>query len=147
MSTPQLRERVLACIHHVYNKHKLTLSHVTLHTQHTSARHTHILSHTEKQHTRTTATYTHIGTHADRGAPVEAGSFKSKGSEKTVPMSVHDLSPRRQHASAYVSIRQHTSEYVSIRQHTSAYVSIHQHTSAYAITDPLDQGRVLCHSI
>ncbi len=50
----------------------------------------------------------------------------------------------RQHTPAYASIayanlmrpcppvskRQHTSAYVSIRQHTSAYVSIRQHTSA-----------------
>jgi hypothetical protein len=133
----------------MYTTNTNSLSHTLRYTRNTQVQgtRTYSLSHTEKQHTRTTATYTHIGTHADRGAPVEAGSFKSKGSEKTVPMSVHDLSPRRQHASAYVSIRQHTSEYVSIRQHTSAYVSIHQHTSAYAITDPLDQGRVLCHSI
>jgi hypothetical protein len=34
---------------------------------------------------------------------------------------------RRQHTSAYVSIRQHTSVR---RQHTSAYVSIRQLTSA-----------------
>jgi hypothetical protein len=50
-------------------------------------------------------------------------------------LSAIQISIRRQHTSAYVSIRQHTSAGFSIRQHTSAYVSIwhsiRQHTSAY----------------
>jgi hypothetical protein len=73
---------------------------------------------------------------------------------------VLEVNRRRQHTSAYVSIRQHTSAYVSIRQHTqcsrlscvsavrrprrrqhmSAYVSICQHMSAYVrIRQPPDQ--------
>ena len=44
-----------------------------------------------------------------------------------VPLLTH-ISSIRQHTAAYGSIRrQHTSAYVSIRQHTSAYVSRRQH--------------------
>ena len=78
----QLRLRVLACIYHAYNKHKLSHTHATFYTQHTNARHTHILTlthrktaHTQQQHTHK---HTWIGEDADRGAPVQ-GSFKSKG--------------------------------------------------------------------
>ena len=81
----QLRLRVLACIHDVYNKHTHTHSRYTQ-----MQRHTHILtlSHRKTTHTHAhTSNKTHTtwtGRHAHRGAPVE-GCVKSKGWEGTVP--------------------------------------------------------------
>jgi hypothetical protein len=59
---------------------------------------------------------------------------------------------RRQHMSAYVSIRLQTSadsvhkgierQLFCIRQHTSAYVSIRQHTSAHVSIRQSSKGRL-----
>jgi hypothetical protein len=79
----QLRLRVLACIHDVYNKHTFTHSRYTQ-----MQRHTHILTLT---HTKTTHTHAHTSNnthttwtdrHPHRG--FDEGCVKSKGWEGTV---------------------------------------------------------------
>jgi hypothetical protein len=57
-----------------------------------------------------------------------SASFASRTPLPATSASAYVSVSKRQHTSAYVSIRQHTSAY----HHASAYVSIRQNTSEYA---------------